>query len=35
MAIVQRIITDHDGEILIQTEEGVGTTVLIELFCET
>ena len=35
MAIVQRIITDHDGEILIQTEEGVGTTVSIELFCET
>ena len=35
MAIVQRIITDHDGEISIQTEEGVGTTVSIELFCET
>ena len=35
MAIVQRIITDHDGEISIQTEEGVGTTVSIELSRET
>ena len=35
MAIVQRIITDHDGEIFIETEEGVGTTVSIELFRET
>ena len=34
MAIVQRIITDHDGEIFVETEEGVGTTVSIELFCE-
>ena len=35
MAIVQRIITDHDGEICVETEEGVGTTVSIELFRET
>ena len=35
MAIVQRIITDHDGEIFIESEAGVGTTVWIELFCET
>ena len=35
MAIVQRIIADHDGEIFIETEEGVGTTVSIELFRET
>ena len=35
MAIVQRIITDHDGEIFVETEEGVGTTISIELFCET
>ncbi len=31
MAIVQRIITDHDGEIFIESEEGIGTTVWIEL----
>ena len=31
MAIVQRIITDHDGEIQVNSTEGVGTTVLIEL----
>lgn len=35
MAIVQRIVTDHDGEIFVESEEGVGTTVCIELFCET
>ena len=35
MAIVQRIVTNHDGEISIETEEGVGTTVSIELFRET
>ena len=35
MAIVQRIVTDHDGEIFIESEEGVGTTVCIELFRET
>ena len=35
MAIVQRIITDHDGEIFVESEEGVGTTVWIELFRET
>ena len=35
MAIVQRIITDHDGEIFVETEEGTGTTVSIELFRET
>ena len=35
MAIVQRIITDHDGEIFVESEAGVGTTVSIELFCET
>ena len=35
MAIVQRIITDHDGEIFIETEEGAGTTVSIELVRET
>lgn len=34
MAIVQRIITDHDGEIFVETEEGIGTTVSIELFRE-
>ena len=35
MAIVQRIITDHDGEIFVETdEEGVGTTVSIELYRE-
>ncbi len=32
MAIVQRIVTDHDGEIFVESEEGVGTTVWIELF---
>ena len=31
MAIVQRIITDHDGEIFIESEGGIGTTVWIEL----
>ena len=31
MAIVQRIITDHDGEIFVETEEGIGTTVWIKL----
>ena len=31
MAIVQRIITDHDGEIFVESEEGSGTTVSIEL----
>ena len=31
MAIVQRIITDHDGEITVNSTEGVGTTVQIEL----
>ena len=31
MAIVQRIITDHDGQIFIESEEGIGTTVWIEL----
>ena len=35
MAIVQRIITDHDGKIFVETEEGIGTTVSIELFRET
>ncbi len=35
MAIVQRIITDHDGEVFVESEEGVGTTVSIELFRET
>ena len=35
MAIVQRIITDHDGEIFVESKEGVGTTVSIELFHET
>ena len=35
MAIVQRIITDHDGEIFVESEEGIGTTVWIELFRET
>ena len=35
MAIVQRIITDHDGEIFVETDEGTGTTVSIELFRET
>ena len=35
MAIVQRIITDHDGEIFVESEEGTGTTVSIELFRET
>ena len=35
MAIVQRIITDHDGEIFVESEEGVGTIVSIELFRET
>lgn len=34
MAIVQRIITDHEGEIFVESEEGVGTTVSIELHCE-
>ena len=34
MAIVQRIVTDHDGEIYVESEEGVGTTVSIELFRE-
>ena len=31
MAIVQRIITDHDGEIKVNSTEGVGTTFQIEL----
>ncbi len=31
MAIVQRIITDHDGETFVESEEGIGTTVWIEL----
>jgi signal transduction histidine kinase len=31
MAIVQRIITDHDGEISVESEEGVGTTFWIVL----
>ena len=31
MAIVQRIITDHDGQTFIESEEGIGTTVWIEL----
>ena len=31
MAIVQRIISDHDGEIFVESEEGIGTTVWIEL----
>ncbi len=31
MAIVQRIITDHDGEIFVESKEGVGTMVQIEL----
>ena len=35
MAIVRRIITDHDGEIFVESEKGVGTTVSIELFRET
>ena len=35
MAIVQRIIIDHDGEIFVESEEGIGTTVWIELFRET
>ena len=35
MAIVQRIVTDHDGEIFVESEEGIGTTVLIELLRET
>ena len=34
MAIVQRIVTDHDGEIFVKSEEGVGTTVGIDFFCE-
>ena len=35
MAIVQRIVTDHDGEIFVESEEGLSTTVWIELFRET
>ena len=35
MAIVQRIVTDHDGEIFVESKEGVGTTVWIELLRET
>ena len=35
MAIVQRIVTDHDGEIFVESEAGIGTTVWIELFRET
>ncbi len=35
MAIVQRIVTDHDGEIYVESEEGIGTTVSIELVRET
>ena len=35
MAIVQRIVTDHDGEIFVESEEGIGTTVWVELYCET
>ena len=35
MAIVQRIINDHDGKIFVETEEGIGTTVSIELSSET
>ena len=35
MAIVQRIITDHDGEIFVESEAGIGTTVWIELYCAT
>ena len=35
MAVVRRIITDHDGEIFVESEDGVGTTVSIELFRET
>ena len=31
MAIVQRIVTDHDGEIFVESKEGTGTTVSIEL----
>jgi signal transduction histidine kinase len=31
MAIVQRIITDHDGQTFIESEKGIGTTVWIEL----
>ncbi|MCZ6681276.1 MAG: ATP-binding protein [Candidatus Poribacteria bacterium] len=31
MAIVQRIITDHNGEISVESEKGVGTTVRIVL----
>lgn len=34
MAIVQRIIADHDGEIFVESKEGAGTTVSIELFRE-
>ena len=35
MAIVQRIINDHNGEISVETEEDIGTTISIELFRET
>ena len=35
MAIVQRIVTDHDGEICVESEKGIGTTVSIELLRET
>lgn len=31
MSIVQRIITDHDGGLFVESAEGVGTTVRIEL----
>lgn len=34
MAIVQRIINDHDGKIFVETEESIGTTVSIELSSE-
>ena len=34
MAIVQRIVTDHDGEIFIDSTQGVGTTIRIELSLE-
>ena len=34
MAIVQRIITDHDGEIFVESKEGDGTAVSIDLFRE-
>ena len=34
MAIVQRIINDHDGEIFVESKEGIGTTVSIELRVE-